>query len=100
MLLSLFLRLYTYCHGISYYHAGIREGREERRFGGGVSVKKEKVKLRLHDGKWQVQMIHECVTLTRQAVGHHSTACILQPSSSSFHSPTSIPLLQATSIQF
>lgn len=48
MLLSLFLRLYTYCHGTSYYHAGIR-GKETESC--------------MHDEP-QTRMIHECVTLT------------------------------------
>lgn len=50
MLLSLFLRLYTYCHGIGYYHAGI--------WGKGDG------KLRMHDDEPRAGMIHERVTLT------------------------------------
>lgn len=50
MLLSLFLRLYTYCHGIGYYHAGI--------WGKGDS------ELRMQDDEPWVRMTHECVTLT------------------------------------
>lgn len=49
MLLSLFLRLNTYYHGISYYHTGI--------WGKGDG------KLHIHDEP-QSRKIHECVTLT------------------------------------
>lgn len=49
MLLSLFLRLYTYYHGIRYYHTGI----------GG----KGDGKLHIHDEP-QSRKIHECVMLT------------------------------------